>query len=137
MVALSIGQVAKSAGVNVQTLRYYEREGIIPPPKRSSAGYRQYPDDAVRVVIFIKRAQELGFTLKEAKALLKLRSAGPRRRDSARNVAEAKIRDIDAKLRDLSAMRAALESLVGSCACASSTIECPILESLENRPTEA
>lgn len=67
---LSTGEVAKAAWVNLQTIRFYEREGLPPPPKRTVAGYRLYSDEAVRIIRFIKRAQELGFTLREAKDLL-------------------------------------------------------------------
>jgi Hg(II)-responsive transcriptional regulator len=129
-----IGDVASEAGVNIQTLRYYERRGLIPAPKRTASGYRQYSDEAVRLVTFIKRAQELGFTLREVQQLLKLRTPGPKRRDAARAAAEAKVRDIDAKIRDLGAMRTALMQLVGTCACSGgSAMTCPILEALEKK----
>jgi DNA-binding transcriptional MerR regulator len=129
--ALSTGQVAKASGVNIQTVRFYEREGLLAPPRRSASGYRQYTDDAVRIVTFIKRAQELGFTLREARELLRLRTLGPKRAEAAKSAAEAKIRDVDEKLRDLTAMRSALASLVSACRRAGGTITCPILEALE------
>jgi DNA-binding transcriptional MerR regulator len=129
---LLIGDVAAKAGVNIQTLRFYERQGILPTPKRTRSGYRQYSEETVRLVIFIKRAQELGFTLKEARELLKLRDPGPKRRDLARSAAQAKVRDIDEKVRDLEAMRAALMSLVTTCDCSTSP-NCPILEALEKK----
>jgi DNA-binding transcriptional MerR regulator len=133
---LLIGDVAAEAGVNIQTLRYYERRGLLPAPKRSRSGYRQYSDDAVRLVTFIRRAQELGFTLREVKELLKLRAPGPKRREAARTTAASKVRDIDAKMRDLTAIRAALMSLVEACACSGeSTTACPILEALEKKTT--
>lgn len=129
------GEVARAAGVNVQTLRFYEREGILPPPRRAPSGYRQYGDDAVRIVSFVKRAQELGFTLREAKELLRLRSPGPKRAAAARAAAAAKLDDVDQKIRDLTAIRAALASLVEACACADGgTVRCPILEALEKDP---
>lgn len=131
---LLIGDAASQAGVNIQTLRYYERRGLIPPPQRSASGYRQYSDESVRLVTFIKRAQALGFTLREVQELLKLRAPGLKRRDAARAAAEAKVRDIDDKMRDLAAIRGALASLVESCACSSeSAMSCPILEALEKR----
>ncbi len=133
--ALRTSDVAKAAGVNVQTLRYYEREGILPAPRRATSGYRQYTDEAVRIVTFVKRAQELGFTLRDAKELLRLRSAGPKRAPAARAAATAKLADIDEKIRDLSAMRAALSSLAEACACATGgAVTCPILEALEKTP---
>lgn len=131
--SLRTSEVAKAAGVNVQTLRFYEREGLLPAPKRSASGYRQYGDDAVRIVTFIKRAQELGFTLREARELLKLRSAGPKRIGAAREAAEAKLANIDEKIRDLTAMRAALGSLVDACTCGGGAVLCPILEALEKK----
>jgi DNA-binding transcriptional MerR regulator len=131
---LLIGDVASEARVNVQTLRYYERRGLIPAPKRTSSGYRQYSDEAVRLVTFIKRAQELGFTLREVQQLLKLRAPGPKRRDAAREVARAKVRDIDEKIQDLAAMRNALMLLVDACACSpDAAAGCAILEALEKK----
>jgi Hg(II)-responsive transcriptional regulator len=133
---LSIGQVASAAGVNVQTLRYYERVGLMPDPKRSRSGYRMYTDDTVRMVTFVKRAQELGFTLREVKELLKLRTAGLQRRDAVRAAAQAKVEDIDARIADLNAIRAALSSLLTTCACQRTKPECPILEALEKTSQE-
>ena len=132
--ALTTGQVAKASGVNIQTLRFYEREGLLAPPRRTAAGYRQYGEDAVRIVTFIKRAQELGFTLREAKELLRLRSPGPKRAAAAKTAAQSKLRDIEDKIRDLTAIRAALASLVESCAGTDGAIGCPILEALEQSP---
>jgi MerR family transcriptional regulator, mercuric resistance operon regulatory protein len=123
--------VAKAGGVNIQTVRFYEREGLLPAPRRSAAGYRQFTEDAVRIVTFVKRAQELGFTLREAKQLVRLRSLGPKRAEAAKTAAEAKLRDIDKKIHDLMAMRAALASLVDSCQRSGGPITCPILEALE------
>ena len=130
---LLIGDVAAEAGVNIQTLRYYERRGLIPAPRRSFAGYRQYSDESVRLVSFIKRAQELGFTLKEIQELLKLRAPGPKKRDAARAAAEAKVRDIEERIADLTAIKAALSELVERCACSGDTSGCAILEALEKK----
>ena len=135
MATLRIGQAAEAAGVNIQTLRFYERKGLLPPPHRSASGYRQYTDEAVRIVMFVKRAQELGFTLREAKQLLKLRSAEPKRTAAVRTAAAAKLRDIDQKLLDLRAIRQALALLVESCTCETGSVYCPILEALEKRAT--
>lgn len=133
MTTLRTGAVAQAAGVNLQTIRFYEREGLLPAPRRSASGYRQYPEDTVRIVTFIKRAQELGFTLRETKELLKLRTASPKRAATARSAAQAKLDDIDEKIRDLSAMRTALAGLVDACACSGEAVHCPILESLEKK----
>lgn len=128
--ALSIGEVAGEAGVNVQTLRFYERRGLLAEPPRRASGYRDYPPDSVSRVRFIKRAQELGFSLAEVEDLLRLRDdpAIPCRR--VRSTAEAKMTEIDAKLRHLRAMRSALAALVKSCA-ENRKHHCPLLEALE------
>lgn len=128
---LRIGAVARNAGVNIQTLRYYERRGLLRPPDRTASGYREYPSEAVRLVRFIKRAQDLGFTLKEVGELIALRDASGRRRAGVRALAEAKMRDIDRKLGQLQAMRGALSTLVESCACGEARPACPILEALD------
>ncbi|MBA2542363.1 MAG: MerR family transcriptional regulator [Deltaproteobacteria bacterium] len=129
---LRIGDVASRAGVNPQTLRYYERRGILGSPKRSPAGYREYPIDTVRLIRFIKRAQELGFTLTEIEELITLRQATSRQRSKVRELAAAKMRDIDEKLARLQAMRSALSTLVEGCACGAQAVTCPILEALDD-----
>jgi Hg(II)-responsive transcriptional regulator len=134
---LRIGAVAGKAGVNIQTLRYYERRGLLRPPGRTPSGYREYPSETVRLVRFIKRAQDLGFTLKEIADLITLRSTAGRKRDTVRGLAEAKMRDIDRKLAQLQAMRGALSTLVESCACAQAMPVCPILEALDDGEPEA
>lgn len=123
-------EVATQAGVNIQTLRYYERRGLLGRPLRTASGYRRYSEDAVRIVRFVKRAQELGFTLDEAEQLLQLRRVSPSRRSSVRALATAKVADIDMKIQQLTAMRAALEKTLSAC-CGDGALECPILEALE------
>src|SRR5207244_6106668 len=90
--AMRIGAAAELAGVNVQTLRYYERRGLLPRPPRRDSGYREFPDEAVRLVRFIKRAQDLGFSLDEVEELIRLRSGIPRERARVRAVAERRVR---------------------------------------------
>lgn len=92
---LKIGEVADRAGVNLQTIRYYEREGLLPEPPRLASGYRMFPQDAVQQVRFIKRAQELGFTLAEIKELMALRVDQRRGSSGVRTLARGKITDID------------------------------------------
>lgn len=128
---MQTGEVAARAGVNIQTLRYYERRGLLRQPPRSPAGYRRYSDEAVRIVRFVKRAQELGFTLDEVEQLLRLRHVPASRRPSVRSVAAAKLADIDTKIEQLTAMRAALNTMLSAC-CGDSALECPILEALEH-----
>jgi MerR family transcriptional regulator, copper efflux regulator len=125
-----IGEAAQEAGVNVQTLRYYERRGLLPKPPRRSSGYREFPADAVRVVRFIKRAQELGFSLDEVEELLRLRRHSGRNRQRIRAVAEERIRHIDQKIRELQRMKGALQTLVHACH-EGAALECPIIEALD------
>ena len=115
MPARTIGDVAKRAGVHIETLRYYERRGLVEEPTRTPSNYRVYPGETVRRVRFIKRAQELGFSLKEIKDLLSLRAAPKARCRDVRPRAEAKLDEIDQKLRDLRRMKKALSGLVGQC----------------------
>lgn len=128
---LPIGKVAARAGVNVQTLRYYERRGILPAPKRTSSGYRAYTVETVSVIRFIKRAQELGFTLEEAEELVELRRLKGKSRSVVRKLAQNKLEAVDQKLSDLNAIRAAVAALLESCACSDGGSTCPILEALE------
>jgi MerR family copper efflux transcriptional regulator len=130
-VTLKIGEVADQAGVNLQTIRYYEREGLLPEPPRLASGYRMFPRDAVRRVRFIKRAQELGFTLAEIKELLALRIDHHRGSADVRTLAQGKIADIDQKIRTLQAMKKILKTLAERCPGCGPTSECPILESLD------
>jgi MerR family copper efflux transcriptional regulator len=133
MNGLTIGEVAEQAKVHIETLRYYERRGLVASPPRSIANYRLYPEDAVRRVRFIKRAQELGFTLKEIKDLLSLRAAPEAGCAEVRAHAEVKIQDIDAKIGSLTPMKSVLAKLVAECAGEGPLTDCPILESLETK----
>ncbi len=136
--SLTIGEVAAHARVNVQTLRYYERRGILPEPKRTPSGYRDYPSNTVQLIRFIKRAQDLGFSLDEVEELLELRRAGPGQRKRVLAKALEKIQDIEKKLRRLASMREALLSLVDSCSCRGNDLQCPILDTLnEDAPMAA
>ncbi len=108
MNGLAIGEVAAQAEVHIETLRYYERRGLVERPPRSASNYRLYPEDAVRRVRFIKRAHELGFSLKDTKELLSLRAAPEAGCHEVRAHAEAKIKDIDDKIGSLTAMKHAL-----------------------------
>jgi MerR family copper efflux transcriptional regulator len=128
---LTIGHLAKDAQVNVETIRYYERLGLLPRPPRTQSGYRIFPDDAVRRLQFIQRAQALGFSLKEIRNLLGLRLRPGTRCVDVRARAEAKIAEIDVKIRSLQAMRKALVRLVGACSGGGPVSDCPILETLD------
>lgn len=136
MKPLTIGQVAKRAGVGVETVRFYEREGLLEEPIRRSSGYRQYAEDVVARLRFIRRAKELGFSLKEIGDLLALRIDPKATRADVRRQAEAKIADIEAKINDLQRMKSALEKLTVSCRGHGPVKGCPILEALDQSPPE-
>ena len=127
---MRIGAAAEQAGVNVQTLRYYERRGLLPRPPRRTSGYREFPDEAVRVVRFVKRAQDLGFTLDEIEELLKLRNDKRRDRGRIRTIAGKRVREIERKIAALQAMKRALSHLIHCCE-EGATLECPIIEALD------
>ncbi len=134
METLTIGQLARHAGVNVETLRYYERRGLIPEPPRKESGYRQYPPEDVARIRFIKRPKELGFTLKEISDLLTLRVDPETSCDDVRRRAETKIADTEEKIRALQTIKEALTKLAASCSGSGPSSECPILEVLEAKP---
>lgn len=133
MKSLTIGHLAREAGINLETVRYYEREGLLPKAPRSASGYRLFPTDAVRRLRFIKRAQELGFSLKEIRELLALRLLPRTTSGEIRKRAEAKIADIEGKMRSLASMRKSLRKLAESCSGCAPLSECPILESLDRK----
>ncbi len=128
--ALTSGQLAKCAEVGVETLRFYEREGLLAKPARTTSGYRQYPVEAVERVQFIRRAQLLGFLLKDIKGLLSLRDDPNAGSEAVREMAVAKLADIDQRIRDLEAMRADLTRLVAACDGTGPAIDCPILTAI-------
>ncbi len=130
--ALTIGKVAKAANVHVETLRYYERRGLVPKPPRSLSLYRRYPESTVRRVRFVRHAQTLGFSLREIRELLSLRAAPKARCTDVKRRADTKLRDIQEKIRALQAMHRALKRLVSQCDGTLPASECPILESLKD-----
>ena len=95
------GQVARQSGVNTQTLRYYERRGLLQVPPRRPSGYREYAPDAVGIIRFVKRAQELGFSLTEVESLLNLAAGGPANCDRARGLATEKLAELKGKIASL------------------------------------
>lgn len=128
---LTIGILAKKAGVNVETIRYYEQRGLIQQPRKPHAGYRRYAADLIDRIRFIKHAQELGFTLSEIIELLALRVEPTTACNDVKDQAEAKIADITEKIKALQRMKKTLISLVNACDKRASTAECPILEALK------
>jgi len=132
---LTIGKVARSAGLAIDTVRYYEHEGLLEKPARTAAGYRQYSADAVRRLRFIRQAKELGFSLKEIKELLSLRVRAGCSCGDVKVRAEAKIAGVKQRIAQLDRMKRALVKLAAACSGRGPTSECPILEALEK--TEA
>ena len=129
-------EVATQAQVNVQTLRYYERRGLLPEPRRTRSGYRAYTPDAVRVVRFVKHAQRLGFTLDDIEDLLHLADGGPDSCQEARAMARTRIADLEQRIEELAGMRDALARLVDTCDLPRSKRDCPILQTSKRLPPQ-
>ena len=128
---MTIGQLAKRTGLNVESIRYYERRGLIPEPRRSESGYRLYSREAIARIYFIKRAKTLGFSLSEISELLSLRVDPKSTCTTVRTRARAKIADIESKIETLQDMKRALVKLTASCQGTGPTSECPILDFLQ------
>lgn len=135
--SLSIGQLASAAGVGVETVRFYERQGLVPKPPRRRSGYRAYPPETVERVRFIRRAKELGFTLREIAELLALRVDPRTSCADVRALARQKIIDVEAKLAELERIKSALEKLVRACRGRGPTGSCPIIDALDTEPRDA
>jgi MerR family mercuric resistance operon transcriptional regulator len=127
----TIGQVAKRAGVGVETVRFYERRGLIEQPRKRSSGYRVYPEDAVQRIRFIRHAKDLGFTLNEIGELLSLRPDPQGNCAAVKERAKEKVADIAGKIGSLTRMQRSLGRLIDACESRSETAECPILEALD------
>ncbi|MGH7758165.1 MAG: heavy metal-responsive transcriptional regulator [Candidatus Dormibacteria bacterium] len=123
-------QVAADAGVNLQTLRYYERRGLLEAPERSESGYRAYDAEAVRTVRFVKHAQALGFSLAEIATLLDLAAGGPESCEVAKAMASDKLAQLEAKIANLLAMRDSLQQLAATCDRARGRRVCPLLDAI-------
>lgn len=124
---LTIGRLARAAGVNVETVRYYQRLGLVDEPPKPESGFRHYSADALDRIVFIKRAQQLGFRLEEIRELLEL---GDGRCADVRAKAEQKRCQIEAQIRDLRAMGATLDELIAACRAGRRDTHCPIVETL-------
>lgn len=130
----TVGQVARHAGVNIETLRYYERRKLLPKPLRKASGYRLYDRQSLERLRFIKRSQDLGFTLAEIHDLLELSLGTLAPCAEVRQKAQAKLTDIERKINELAAMRDRLRALVRRCpADGKAAGPCPILATLENK----
>lgn len=128
---MRIGELAKSAGVNVETVRYYERRGLLPPPARTQAGYRRYQPASVARLRFIRRARALGFTLHEIDELLTLRARPGAACDVVDVKAREKIALLRRKIQEMTAIEQSLTRLAGACDGRSPIGDCPILHELE------
>jgi MerR family mercuric resistance operon transcriptional regulator len=134
---MTIGQLARSAGVGIETVRFYERRGLLEEPPRKASGYRQYGDDVVARLRFIRRAKELGFSLKEIGELTNLRFEPASTCAEMKQKTQAKVADIDSKICDLKRMRKTLLKLATTCKGDGPIHACPILDALDtNDPHE-
>lgn len=131
--AVTIGRLAKDVGVNIQTIRYYERLKLLAPTARMPSGYRLYGTAEVQRLRFIKNAQSLGFTLQEIMDLLNLRVSSVARCGDVQQKAAAKLAAVEAKVLGLQALARALRSLIRTCRAGQPTNRCPILKSLEKK----
>jgi Hg(II)-responsive transcriptional regulator len=124
---LTIGKVAKAAGVGVDTVRFYEREGLLAPARRAASGYRVYASDDIDRLRFIRRAKTLGFSLQEIAELLQLATVSGKRAD-IKQLAQRRLVDLERKLSELTSIRDALASLVKRCSGQGPVKGCPIIE---------
>ncbi len=135
MTAMKIGEVARRSGTGIETIRFYEREGLPPPPQRRPSGYRQYDGATVGRLDYIRRAKELGFTLAEIRELLELSFAAHAGCDHIRQRAEAKIADIETRIRSLQQMKRALGKIVERCRKKNAAQDCPLVHKPGRKPT--
>lgn len=129
---LTIGTLAREAGVNVETIRYYQRLGLLMAPDKPLGGIRRYGDADVARVRFIKAAQRIGFTLDEIAQLLRLDDGA--HCSDARAIAELKLADVRQRLQDLQRIETALAQLVARCASRRGTVSCPLIDALRPGP---
>ncbi len=127
---LTISRLAQAAGVGVDTVRYYERSGLLPEPPRRASGYRAYRDEDVQRLRFIRRAKRLGFSLEEIRGLLQLSTQNEQGVPGVHATAAARLAELDARIAELQRVRNALHQLVEACPGHGSAHECPILEAL-------
>lgn len=128
---MTIGKVARKAGLAIDTVRYYEREGLIEKPARSASGYRNYRPDVIARLRFIRQAKNLGFSLSEVRELLALKVAPGKSCADVRARTERKIADVEQRIAQLERMKRALAKLAAACSGRGPTSECPILEAME------
>ena len=135
MTAMKIGEVAKRSNIGIETIRYYEREGLLLDPERRPSGYRQYDESTVERLEYIRGAKELGFTLAEIRELLDLSFAAHAGCAHIRQRAEAKVADIKEKIRSLQRMNRSLGKIVERCRGKNSTEDCPLVHNPKRKST--
>jgi len=134
MKQFKVGEIAKEVGIHTETLRYYEKIKLMPKPKRKESRYRIYDETDLKQLLFIKRAKELGFTLKEISELLNLKVESTATCGDVKHLAEHKVKDVIERIADLTKIKTVLEKLINQCICEEvSSEECPILEVIEQK----
>lgn len=133
MSVYSIGQVAKQSGVSVETVRYYEKEGLLEVPERKESGYRQFKGDTIARLSFIQQAKKLGFSLKEIGELLSITSDANTVCDDVKQLSQDKLVDIENKIKMLQQMRKSLKKLIDVCPGQAPINDCPILDALQKK----
>ena len=134
---MQIGEVANQSEVGIETIRYYEREGLLAELRRKPSGYRQYNESVVTRLQFIRRSKELGFTLAEIKELLGLWFEADTKCEHVRQRAGQKITDIEEKIRSLQKMKRSLKKVISECESRGSIGDCPLLEGIDNSSSRA
>lgn len=130
---LMIGELAKKVGVNIETVRYYERRGLLLPTSKMESGYRLYNKEALKHLEFIRYSKKLGFTLKETEELLRLRISPKARSDNIREKVKSKLCEIDNRIKGLQTMRKVLNKLIKDCCAGQPTEKCPILRTIDKK----
>ena len=133
MSVYSIGQVAKQSGVSVETVRYYEKEGLLEVPERKESGYRQFKGDTIARLSFIQQAKKLGFSLKEIGELLSITSDANTVCNDVKQLSQDKLVDIENKIKMLQQMRKSLKNLIEVCPGQAPINDCPILDALQKK----
>jgi len=131
---MTIGQLAQKSNMDSQTIRYYEHQGLMMKPDRTESNYRVYDDEAIERLAFINRAKQIGFSLNDIKTLLGLADGKVTQCDDVREFAETRLSKIQSQISDLKAMGKILSKLVRQCATSEEISECPILETLTEKP---
>ena len=127
---LTIGKVAEQTGCHIETIRYYEKENLLPPPGRSAGGHRLYTSDLIERLVFIRRSRELGFSMQEIRELLSVVDGHHVSCERVKNLADTHLSDIRSKISDLRRMETTLRELSNQCS-GDDVPECPIIEALQ------